>query len=148
LKGPQPASPQAAAADFHQGGRATTARLAELVQLTLVADGVVIDLRHYAERQRGMDAFERLETAGILLAGGAFESSEALLWQLADPVEAAALGFQSYAAVPLHDVDGTPLGRVVAVQRGQRQFDGHDLKILRTVAEIVADLIRQPQLAN
>ncbi|NIJ19352.1 hypothetical protein FHS95_001021 [Sphingomonas naasensis] len=148
LKGPQPASQREAAAELPAGGRIASARLAELVQLTLVADGVIIDLRHYAERQRATGDGERLDTAGILLAGGAAESSEELLWQLADPVAVGKLGFQAYAAVPLHDIDGTPLGRIVAIQRGQRQFDGHDLKILRTAADLVADLIRQPQLAN
>lgn|GEM_PF-6176234 len=148
LKGPQPASPREAAAELPAGGRIASARLAELVQLTLVADGVIIDLRHYAERQRATGENERLETTGILLAGGAAESSEALLWQLSDPVAAGKLGFQSYASVPLHDLDGMPLGRIVAIQRGQRQFDGHDLKILRTAADLVADLIRRPQLAN
>lgn len=148
LKGPQPASRREAAAELPAGGRIASARLAELVQLTLVADGVIIDLRHYAERQRATGSAERLESTGILLAGGAAESSEALLWQLSDPVEAGKLGFQSYASVLLHDLDGMPLGRIVAIQRGQRQFDGHDLKILRTAADLVADLIRQPQLAN
>lgn len=118
------------------------------MQLTLVADGAIIDLRHYATRQRALGVPERLDTAGVLMAGGMTETSEALLWELADPVEAGALGFQSYACVPLHDADGSPLGRIVAIQRGQRRFDGHDLKILRSVADIVADLIRQPQLAN
>lgn len=118
------------------------------MQLTLVTDGAIVDLRHYATRQRAIGASERLDTAGVLIAGGVTESSEALLWQLADPVEAGALGFQSYACVPLHDVDGAPLGRIVALQRSQRQFDGHDLKILRTAGDIVSDLIRQPQLAN
>lgn len=147
LKGSDYASRETAAG-LRPGARIASAKLAELVQLTLVADGVIIDLHHYAIRQRATGASERLETAGVLIAGGATESSEALLWRLADPVEAGALGFQSYACVPLHDVDGAPLGRIVAIQRGQRQFDGHDLKILRTVADIVADLIRQPQFAN
>ena len=148
LKRSDYASQGQAVADPGPAARIASARLAELVQLTLVADGAIIDLRHYATRQRAVDAPERLETAGVLMAGGAAESSEALLWQLADPIEASALGFQSYACVPLHDLDGTPLGRIVAIQRRQRQFDGHDLKILRTVGDIVADLIRQPQLAN
>ncbi len=133
---------------LNPGGRIASAKLAELVQLTLVADGAIVDLRHYAERQRAFAAAERLTTAGILLAGGEAEASEALLWRLADPIEASASGFQSYACVPFHDVDGAPLGRIVALQRGQRAFDGHDLKILRTVADIVADLTRQPQLAS
>jgi hypothetical protein len=127
------------------GSRIASARLAELVQLTLVADGAIIDLRHYAERQRALGMAELLGTAGLLIAGGGTESSEALLWQLADPVEAGANGFQSYAGVPLHDIDGALLGRIVALQRGQRMFDGHDLKILRTVADIVADLVGGPQ---
>ncbi len=148
LKGSEYASQGEAAADLRPGAPIASARLAELVQLTLVADGAIIDLRHYATRQRATGASERLETAGVLMAGGAAETSEALLWQLADPIEAGALGFQSYACVPLHDVDGARLGRIVAIQRGQRQFDGHDLKILRIVADIVADLIRQHQLAN
>ena len=133
---------------LNTGGRIASAKLAALVQLTLVADGAIVDLRHYAERQRALGAAERLTTAGILLAGGEAEPSEALLWQLADPIEASASGFQSYACVPLQDVDGTPLGRIVAIQRGQRVFDGHDLGILRTVADVVADLIRRPQLAS
>ncbi|KRC81684.1 hypothetical protein ASE13_04715 [Sphingomonas sp. Root241] len=148
LKRSDYASPREAIADPRPAARIASARLAELVQLTLVADGAIIDLRRYATRQRTIGAPERLETAGVLMAGGLPESSEALLWQLADPIEAGALGFQSYACVPLQDVDGAPLGRIVAIQRGQRQFDGHDLKILRTVADIVTDLIRQPQLAN
>jgi GAF domain-containing protein len=148
LKRSDYASQGEAVADPRPAARIASARLAELVQLTLVADGAIIDLRHYATRQRAIGASERLETAGVLMAGGATEFSEALLWQLADPVEAGALGFQSYACVPLHDVDGAPLGRIVAIQRRQRQFDGHDLKILRTVGDIVADLIRQPQLAS
>jgi GAF domain-containing protein len=147
LKGSEYASPEAGIA-LHAGARTASAKLAELVQLTLVADGAIIDLHHYAQRQRAIGVPERLGTAGVLLAGGAAEASEPLLWQLADPVAAGANGFQSYAGVPVHDADGTPLGRVVAIQRGQRQFDGHDLKILRTVADIVAELIRQPQLAN
>jgi GAF domain-containing protein len=148
LKGSEFASRGEAAADLRPGAPVASARLAELVQLTLVADGAIIDLHNYAVRQRAIGAPERLDTAGVLMAGGAVETSEALLWKLADPVEAGALGFQSYACVPLHDVDGALLGRIVAIQRGQRQFDGHDLKILRTVADIVADLIHQPQLAN
>lgn len=142
------ASPEGAAADLRGGAGTASAGLAELIQLTLVVDGAIIDLHHYAARQRAIDASERLGTAGLLMAGGAAESSEALLWRLADPVEAAKHGFQSYAGVPVHDTDGAPLGRIVAIQRGQRQFDGHDLKILRTVADIVAELIRQPHLAN
>jgi len=133
---------------LNPGGALASARLAELVQLTLVSDGAIIDLRHYAERQRALGAAERPTTAGLLLAGGEAEASEALLWRLADPIEASANGFQSYAGIPLHDADGTLLGRVVALQRGQRMFDGHDLKILRTVADIVANLIGQPQLAS
>jgi GAF domain-containing protein len=133
---------------LNPGGRIACVKLAELVQLTLVADGAIVDLRHYAERQRALGVPERLTTAGILLAGGEAEPSEALLWQLADPIEASASGFRSYACVPLHDLDGAPLGRVVALQRGQRAFDGHDLKILRTVADIVADLTRRPQPAS
>lgn len=133
---------------LNPGGRIASAKLAELVQLTLVVDGAIVDLRHYAERQRAFGAGERLATAGILLAGGEAESAEALLWQLADPIEASASGFRSYACVPLHDLDGAPLGRIVALQRGQRAFDGHDIKILRMVADIVADLIRDPQLAS
>ncbi|ATY34182.1 GAF domain-containing protein [Sphingomonas psychrotolerans] len=133
---------------LNPAGAVASARLAELVQLTLAADGAIIDLRAYAERQRALGAPERLKTAGILLAGGEAELSETLLWRIADPVEAGASGFQSYACVPLHDLDGAPLGRIVAIQRGQRLFDGHDLKILRTVADIVADLTRQPQLAS
>lgn len=148
LKGSEYASQGEAAAELRPGAPVASARLAELIQMTLVADGAIIDLHNYAIRQRAIGASERLETAGVLMAGGAVEFSETLLWQLADPVEAGKLGFQSYACVPLHDVDGAPLGRIVAIQRGQRQFDGHDLKILRTVADIVADLIRQPQLAN
>ena len=134
--------------DLHPRGRVASARLAELIQLTLVADAAIVDLRPYAERQRASGATEYLDTAGILLTGGKAESSEALLWRLADPIEARASGFQSYACVPFHDADGTTLGRIVAMQRGQRVFDGHDLKILRTVADIAADLIRQPQLAS
>ncbi|AQR75507.1 hypothetical protein BXU08_19240 [Sphingomonas sp. LM7] len=111
------------------------------MQLTLVSDAAIIDLRPYAERRRAIGAAERLETAGILISGGEAEFSERLLWQLADPIDASASGFQSYAGVPLHDADGAPLGRIVALQRRQRAFDGHDLKILRTVADIVADLI-------
>jgi GAF domain-containing protein len=141
------ASPEAAG-DLRGGAGAASAGLAELIQLTLVVDGAIIDLHHYAARQRAIGASERLGTAGLLVAGGAAESSETLLWQIADPVEAARHGFQSYAGVPVHDTDGAPLGRIVAIQRGQRQFDGHDLKILRTVADIVAELLRQPQLAN
>jgi GAF domain-containing protein len=129
-------------------GRVASARLAELVQLTLVADAAIVDLRPYAERQRATGAAEHLETAGILLSGGEAETSEVLLWRMADPIEASANGFQSYAGVPFHDNDGALLGRIVAMQRGQRVFDGHDLKILRTVADIVADMIRQPQLAS
>jgi GAF domain-containing protein len=129
-------------------GGVASARLAELVQLTLAADGAIVDLRPYAERQRALGAGERLQTAGLLIAGGAAETSEALLWQIADPVAAGASGFQSYAGVPLHGLDGAALGRIVALQRGQRVFDGHDLKILRTVADIVADLIRAPQPAS
>jgi GAF domain-containing protein len=129
-------------------GRVASARLVELIQLTLVADAAIVDLRPYAERQRAIGAAEHLETAGILLSGGEAETSEALLWRFADPIEASANGFQSYACVPFHDADGASLGRIVAMQRGQRVFDGHDLKILRTIADIVADLIRQPQLAS
>lgn len=147
LKGSEYASPEVAT-DLPAGARTASARLAELIQLTLVADGAIIDLHHYAQRQRAIGAPERLATAGLLLAGGTAEASEPPLWQLADPIAAATHGFQSYAGVPVHDTDGTPLGRIVAIQRGQRQFDGHDLKILRTVADIVAELIRQPQLAN
>jgi GAF domain-containing protein len=147
LKGSGYASPEAAD-DLNPGRRIASAKLAELVQLTLVSDGAIIDLRAYAERQRAIGASERLETAGMLLSGGATETSEALLWQLADPVEAGSYGFQSYAGVPLQDLDGEPLGRIVAIQRSQRTFDGHDLKILRTVADIVADLIRNPQRAS
>jgi GAF domain-containing protein len=139
---------QGAADDLLAGGRVATAKLAELVQLTLVADAAIIDLRTYAERQRAIGGAERLGTAGILMSGGEAEFAEALLWQLADPIEAGAHGFQSYAGAPLHDADGAPLGRIVALQRGQRSFDGHDLKILRTVADIVADLVGQPQLAS
>ena len=108
------ASPREAVADPRPAARIASTRLAELVQLTLVADGAIIDLRRYATRQRMTGAPERLETAGVLMAGGLAESSEALLWQLADPIEAGALGFQSYACVPLQDVDGAPLGRIVA----------------------------------
>lgn len=148
LKGSDYASPGEAAAGLRTAAGTASARLAELVQLTLVADGAIIDLHHYAQRQRAIGAPERLGTAGILLSGGVAEGSETLLWQLADPIAAATNGFQSYAGVPVHDSDGAPLGRIVAIQRGQRQFDGHDLKILRTVADIVAELIRQPQLAS
>jgi GAF domain-containing protein len=133
---------------LNPGGRIASAGLAGLVQLTLAADGAIIDLRHYAERQRALGKPERLSTSGVLLAGGETESSETLLWQLADPVEAGANGFQSYAGVPLHDADGALLGRIVALHRGQRLFDGHDLKILRTVADIVVDLIDRPQRAS
>jgi hypothetical protein len=141
LKGSGYASPEVER-DLNPGGRIAATKLAELVQLTLVADAAIIDLRPYAERQRATGGAERLETAGILLSGGEAETSEALLWQLADPIDASASGFQSYACVPLHDDDGAPLGRIVAIQRGQRVFDGHDLKILRTVAGIVAALVR------
>ena len=133
---------------FEFGGRITVARLAELVQLTLVADAAIIDLRPYAERQRAIGAAEYLETGGILLPGGKPEFAEAMLWQLADPIEAGANGFPSYAGAPLHDAGGALLGRVVALQRGQRSFDGHDLKILRTVADIVADLVERSQPAS
>ncbi|MDV3457501.1 hypothetical protein RZN05_10940 [Sphingomonas sp. HF-S4] len=133
---------------FGFGGRIAVARLAELVQLTLVADAAIIDLRAYAERQRAIGAAECLETAGILLPGGKTEFAEAMLWQLADPIEAGANGFSSYAGAPLHDADGALLGRIVALQRGQRSFDGHDLKILRTVADIVTDLLAPPQPAS
>ena len=71
MKGSGYASPREAEIDLHAGARTASARLAELVQLTLVADGAIIDLHHYAQRQRAFDAPERLGTAGILLAGGA-----------------------------------------------------------------------------
>ena len=71
-------------------GRVASARLVELIQLTLVADAAIVDLRPYAERQRAIGAAEHLETAGILLSGGEAETSEALLWRFSDPIEASA----------------------------------------------------------
>lgn len=122
-----------------------SSRIAELVQLALDADVAILDLHGYSERQRATGAIEALSTSGafrVLELGG----PAAELSRLADPLEASARGFRSYAAVPIRE-DGIVLGRVAVLAREAREFDASAVKLMRTAADLAADLLIQARLA-
>lgn len=119
-----------------------SAHLSAMLRLALDVDAAIVDLRPYAERQRAIGATEKLRTEGAFLALDLSRPSEEQLWRLADPMEAHAQGFASYAGVPIRDEDNLLLGQIAAIANDGRAFDDRAMKTMRAAADLVAELLR------